>query len=221
MCLVHVDDEITWSHIGVRWFLSGDTSLDLGPVPANLPDGRRQLAVPMTLANRTLFYADAELFTTIHFVDQNGQTRNINVDIPDTTPTTFPTAPTWQDGFVYALVPLESTDDVEPGTGSHITINIGVNPFTPVETIPLALWKANIWFGTEGLIGMTEFSTDQGLRTVTYTPYTSQGQTLWFVDDLDITADGNFIAGGNGIITQGDASVAANVTAGNSVNYIG
>ena len=104
---------------------------------------------------------------------------------------------------------------------SHITINVGANPFTPVETIPLALWKANIWFGTEGLSGTTEFSTDQGLRTVAYTPYTTQGQTSWFIDDLNITADGNFIANGDGIITQGDASLAANVLARNSVNYIG
>ena len=202
-------------------FLSGDTSLNLGPVPADTPDGRQQLAVPMTLAQRTQYYVDHEFFTTVHFVDQNGQTRNINVDIPETPPTTFPTAPTWQDGFVYALVTLESTDEVEPGVGSHITINVGANPFTPVETIPLALWKANIWFGTEGINGTTTFSTDQGLVTASWTPYTSQGQTLWFIDDLNITADGNFIANGDGIITQGNAAVAANVMASNSVNYIG
>ena len=62
---------------------------------------------------------------------------------------------------------------------------------------------------------------NQGLVTATWTPYTSQGQTLWFIDDLNITADGNFIANGDGIITQGDASVATNVLASNSVNYIG
>ena len=42
-----------------------------------------------------------------------------------------------------------------------------------------------------------------------------------FIDDLNITADGNFIANGDGIITQGNAAVAANVMASNSVNYIG
>ena len=220
-----VDDEITWSHISVQWFINppgtDDSSINLGPVPADTPDGRQQLAVPMTATDRTLFYNSSEEFVTIHFTDQNGQTRNINVDVPETAPTSFPNAPTWQDGFVYALVTLESTDEVQPGLNSHILINIGANPFAPVETIPLSLWKANIWFGTEGLSGTTEFSTDQGLRTVSYTPYTSNGQTLWFVDDLNITADGNFIANGDGIITQGDASLAANVRANNSVNYIG
>ena len=220
-----LDDEITWNHIEVRWFRnvpgSLDSSLTLGPVPDDTPDGRQQLAVPMTAAQRTTFYNSTEEFVTVHFIDQNGNARNINVDVPETTPTTFPNAPTWQDGFVYAVVTLESTDEVQPGLNSHILINIGANPFQPVEEIPLALWKANIWFGTEGLSGTTEFSTDQGLRTVAYTPYTSQGQTLWFIDDLNITADGNFIANGDGIITQGDASVAANVLARNSVNYIG
>ena len=216
-----VDDEITWSHIGVRWFLSGDTSLNLGPVPADTPDGRQQLAVPMTLAQRTQYYVDHEFFTTVHFVDQNGQTRNINVDIPETPPTTFPTAPTWQDGFVYALVTLESTDEVEPGVGSHITINVGANPFTPVETIPLALWKTNIWLGTEGLNGTTEFTTDQGLQTVTWTPYTTGGYTLWFIDNLNITADGNFIFNGDGLITTANPSVAANITPSNTINFIG
>ena len=204
-----------------RWFLSGDTSLNLGPVPADTPDGRQQLAVPMTQAQRTQYYVDHEEFTTVHFVDQNGLTRNINVDIPETPPTTFPTAPTWQDGFVYALVTLESTDEVEPGVGSHITLNIGANPFQPVQNIPLALWKTNIWLGTEGINGTTEFSTDAGLQTVSWTPYTTGGYTLWFIDNLNITTDGNFQFPGDGLITTADPSVAANITQHNTINFIG
>ena len=118
-----VDDEITWNHIEVRWFRnvpgSLDSSLTLGPVPADTSDGRQQLAVPMTAAQRTAFYAATEEFVSIHFVDQSGNARSINVDIPETTPTSFPNAPTWQDGFVYALVTLESTDDVELGLNSY------------------------------------------------------------------------------------------------------
>ena len=219
-----VDDEITWDHIEVRWFINEpgtlDSSLTLGPVPADTGDGRQQLAVPMTAAQRTQFYAATEDFVTIHFTDQTGQTRNINVDVPATPPTTFPTAPTWQDGFVYALVTLESTDDVELGLNSQYLINIGNNPFQPVQEIPLSLWKANIWFGTEGLSGSTQFTLDTGLTFVTWTPYTSGGQTLWFLDDINITADGNFTAG-DGVITQGDPALATNVRPNNSQNYIG
>ena len=219
-----VDDEITWDHIEVRWFRNEpgtlDSSLTLGPVPADTADGRQQLAVPMTAAQRTAFYAATEEFVSIHFVDQSGNARSINVDIPETTPTSFPNAPTWQDGFVYALVTLESTDDVELGLNSHYLINIGANPFQPVQEIPLSLWKANIWFGTEGLSGSTQFTLDTGLTFVNWTPYTSGGQTLWFLDDINITADGNFTAG-DGVITQGDPAVATNVRPNNSQNYIG
>ena len=175
----------------------------------------------MTAADRTLFYNSSEEFVTVHFTDQNGQTRNINVDVPETPPTSFPSAPTWQDGFVYALVTLESTDEVQPGLNSHILINIGANPFTPVQEIPLALWKTNIWLGTEGLVGSTQFSTDQGLQTVNWTPYTTGGYTLWFIDSLNITTDGNFIANGDGLITTANPSVAANITPSNTINFIG
>ena len=220
-----VDDEITWDHIEVRWFRnepgSLDSSLTLGPVPDDTSDGRQQLAVPMTAAERTTFYNSTEEFVTVHFIDQNGNARNINVDIPETPPTSFPNAPTWQDGFVYAVVTLESTDEVQPGVNSHILINIGANPFQPVEQIPLALWKTNIWLGTEGLNGTTEFSTDQGLQTVSWTPYTTGGYTLWFIDNLNITADGNFTFNGDGLITTANPSLAANITPSNTINFIG
>ena len=55
---------------------------------------------------------------------------------------------------------------------------------------------------------------------MTWTPYTSGGQTLWFLDDINITADGNFTAG-DGVITQGDPALATNVRPNNSQNYIG